>query len=60
MNLGTGAKKGWLGGGRKYEAQQEGFHGDPVSGNQLCLRPPTSTVTLKELHWKYLRNTVLT
>ena len=42
----------------KYEAQQGGFHGKPVSGNQPCLRPPTSTVTLKKLQWKYLPNTI--
>ena len=56
MSLGTGAKKGWWGVLRKYEAQQGGFHGDPVSGNQPCLRPPTGTVTLKKLQWKYLPN----
>ena len=43
---------------RKYVAQQGGFHGDPVSGNQPCQQPPTST--LKELKWKYLSNRVLT
>ena len=60
MSLGTGARKGWWWAPRKYEAQQGGFHGDPVSGDQPCLRPPTSTDTLKELQWKYLPNTVLT
>ena len=54
MSLGTGAKKGWWGTPRKYESQQGGLHGDPVSGNQPCLRPPTVTVTLKELQWKYI------
>ena len=44
----------------KYEAQQGGFHGDPVSRNQSCQWPPTGTVTLKELQWKYLPNAVLT
>ena len=42
MSLGTGAKKGWWGAPNKYEAQQGGFHGDPVNGNQPCLQPPTS------------------
>ena len=60
MSLGTGAKKGWSGTRCKYDAQQGGFHGDPVSGNQPCLQPPTGTVTLKQLQWKYLPNTVLT
>ena len=40
----------------KYEAKQRGFHGDPVSMNKPYQRPPTSTVTLKELQWKYLPN----
>ena len=60
MSLGTGPKKGWLGALCKHGAQQGGFHGDPVSGNQPFKQPPTSTVTLKELQWKYLPNTVLT
>ena len=38
----------------KYEAQQGGLLGDPVSGNQPYQQPPTSTVTLKELQWKFL------
>jgi len=38
----------------RYEAKQGGFHGDPVSRNQPCQQPPTSTVTRKELQWKYL------
>ena len=45
---------------RKYEAQQGGFHDDPVSGNQPCQWPPTGTVTLMELQWKYLPNAALT
>ena len=44
---------------RKYEARQGGFHGDPMSGNQPCWRPPTSTITLKGIQWKYLCSTVL-
>ena len=44
----------------KYEAQQGGFHGDPVRGNQPYQWSPTSTVTLTKLQWKYLPNTVLT
>jgi len=44
------------GGPCKYEAQQGGFHGNPVSRNQPCLRPPTGTLTLKKLQWKYLPN----
>jgi len=44
---------------RKYGAQQGGFHGDPVSWKQPCQRPPTVTVILKELQWKYLPNTAL-
>ena len=60
MSLGTGAKKGWWGALHNYEAQQGVFRCDPLSGNQPYLRPPTSTVTLKKLKWKYLPNTVLT
>ena len=60
MSLGTCAKKGWWGASHKYEAQQGGFHGDSASGNQPCLRPLISTVTLKKLQWKYSSNTVLT
>ena len=59
MSLGTGAKKGWWGTLRKYEAQQGCFHGNPVSRSQPCLWSQTSTVTLKKLQWKYLLNTVL-
>ena len=46
MSLGTGAKKGWWGVLHKYEAQQGGFHGDPVSRNQPCQRPPTSMMMI--------------
>ena len=58
--LGNWCQQRLVGAQCKYEAQQGGFHGDSVSGNQPCQRPPTSTVTLKELQWKYLPNTVLT
>ncbi|KAK2560702.1 Nuclear pore complex protein Nup93 [Acropora cervicornis] len=44
----------------KYEAQQGGFHGDPVNRMQPCQQPPTSIATLKELQWKCLPNTALT
>ena len=61
MSLETGVKKAWWGAPRaKSEAQQGGFHGDPVSMNQRRQRPPTGTITLKELQWKYLPNTALT
>ena len=30
------------------------FHGNPLSGNQPCQRPPTSIVTLKTLEWRSL------
>ena len=38
--LGNWCQERLVGGLRKYEAQQGGFHGDPVSGNQRSLRPP--------------------
>ena len=41
MSWETGAMKGWW-----YEAQQGGFHGDPVSGNQPCQQPTTSNRVL--------------
>ena len=53
MNLGTGVKKGWWGpmqvwgtGGR--------FPWRPCERNQPCQLAPTSSITLKELQWKYL------
>ena len=36
------------------------FHGNPVSGNQSCKWPPTSTVTLKELQWRNLPDPIPT
>ena len=30
------------------------YNGEPVSGKQPCKRPPTSTITLKELQWRNL------
>ena len=36
------------------------FHDKPVSGNQPCKRPPTHTVTLKELQWRNLPDQILT
>ena len=42
----------------KYEAQQGGFLGDPMSENQPRQRPPTSA--LMELQWKCLPNTAIT
>jgi len=56
--LGNWSQERLVGAPRKYEAQQGGFHGDPVSGKQPCQQPPTDTVTLKELQWKYLSNSV--
>ena len=34
------------------------FHGNPVSRNQSCKQPPTSTVTLKALQWRNLADPV--
>ena len=36
------------------------FNGNPVSGNQPCKRPPTGTVTLKELQWRNLPDPIPT
>ena len=36
------------------KAQQEGFHGNPVSRIQPCNCPPTSTLTLNKLKWEIL------
>ena len=36
----------------KYEAQQGGCHGNPMSGNKPCKRPP--------IQWKYFSKAVLT
>ena len=44
-----------LGGGPAEIPDTAGrFHGNPVSGNQPCKRPPISTVTLMELQWRNL------
>ena len=56
--LGNWCHERLMGSPRKYEAQQGGFHGDPMSENQLRQRPPTST--LMELQWKCLPNTAIT
>ena len=36
------------------------FHGSPMSGNQPCKQPPTSTITLKELQWRDLSDPIPT
>ena len=36
------------------------FYGHPVSVNQPCKRPPTGTVTLKELQWRNLPDPIPT
>jgi len=36
------------------------FYGNPVSVNQPCKRPPTGTVTLKELQWRNLPDPIPT
>lgn len=55
MRLGTGTIKGWWGISKKMGD----FHGNPMSGNQPCKRPPTNTVTLEERQCKYFPNNVL-
>ena len=32
--------------------------GNLVSGNQTCKQPPTGTVALRELQWRYVLNTI--
>lgn len=55
MRLGTGTIKGrW-----EFRKKMGDFHGNPMSGNKPCKRPPTTTVTLKELQCKYFSNNVL-
>ena len=34
------------------------FHDNPVSGNHPYKRPPTGTVTLKELQWRNLTDLI--
>ena len=34
------------------------FLGNLVSGNQTCKQPPTGTVALRELQWRYVLNTI--
>ena len=59
MSLGTGAIK--VGGGPAQIPGTAGrFHGNPVSGNQPCKWPPTSTITLEELHGRNLPDPIPT
>ena len=53
--LGNWCHKTLMGASGKYEAEQEGFHGNPVSANQPCQWPLTSTVSRKDF-----QNTVFT
>jgi len=39
---------------QQYKALQGGFCGKPVSRNQPCKWPPTSSVIQKELQWSFL------
>ena len=53
MSLGTGAMKGWCE-TRKIPGPAGRFHGNPVSRNQPSKKPPTGTVTTRELQWRNL------
>ena len=56
MSLGTGAKEGWWGCPCKYEAQQGGFHGNPVSETSPACGHQTAPS-----HWRnFSGNTYLT
>ena len=61
MSLGTGTYKVDRG-PDAIETQQGGtcIHGNPASGNYPYKRPPTVTVTMKGIQWKYLPNPILT
>ena len=48
--LGNWCQQRLIGAQRKFVAQQGGFHGDPVSGNQPCQQPTTSNRVLT-LFW---------
>ena len=51
-----------LGGGgpAKIPGTAGRFHGNPVSGNELCKQPPISTIRLKELQWRNLTELIPT
>jgi len=48
------------GGPAKIPGTAGRFHGNPLSGNELCKQPPISTIRLKELQWRNLPDPIPT
>jgi len=48
------------GGPTKIPGTAGRFHGNPMSRNQPCKRPPNSTIALKELQWRNLAERIAT